>query len=183
MIYLIDDIRLFLSISCSLLFTTNLIKKSMNVEEQQVFIIKWLLSQSDLFLNRVKGRVTFLWRCKPSPFEPYWLSTWVVHWIHRDRRKTCTHTANFLYTPQHFISSINVTEQSSLEVPIKTCILHIKNGVINHSAVTYADQMLLFFSSGSCLIATSVLLLKWEFHLFIQMWTFLQAHFDVWNGA
>jgi len=24
-----------------------------------------------------------------------------------------------------FISSINVTEQSSLEVPIKTCILHI----------------------------------------------------------
>lgn len=117
-IYLIDDIRLFLSISCSLLFTTNLIKKSMNVEEQQVFIIKWLLSQSDLFLNRVKGRVSFLWRCKPSPFEPYWLSTWVVHWIHRDRRKTCTHTANFHYTPRHFIYSL-AQLMSLSKVPLK----------------------------------------------------------------
>lgn len=99
-----------------------------------MFIIKWLLSQSDLFLNRVKGRVSFLWRCKPSPFEPYWLSTWVVHWIHKDRRKTCTHTANFHSTPRHFIYSLAQLMHSS----------HFK-GVINHSAVTYADQMLLLF--------------------------------------
>lgn len=39
------------------------------------------------------------------------------------------------------------------------------------------------FSSGSCLIPTSVLLLKLVFHIFIQMWKFLQAHFDFWNGA
>lgn len=156
------------------------------LQEQQVFIIKWLLSQSDLFLNRVKGRVSFLWRCKSSPFEPYWLSTWVVHWIHIDRCKTCTHTAHFHSTSRHFIYSL-AQLMSLSKVPLK-CQSKLaffpfewnNKSLCSHLCRSNASLVL---SSGSCLIATSVLLLKWVFHLFIQMWKFLQAHFDVWNGA